>query len=490
MTIKKRFIIAYLSTILITLFSIFLIFSFISYSSLGRVPSLIKVYRILTTQRPLTDVEKRSYIEMNEVLTKSPALLQKSNHSDLLDIIHSIENKKLNVVIRKDSEFTYFSPELLERSLKVHSPKYELNNFDPTGTIDNNGRFYHYIKRDFKYEDGSKGSFMILRRESNLFEFFIKWGIWVVIFILAISIFAFWYISMRIRKTIIQPLIALEKNTRDIINEKEISGLDAFTEVENSSKEIEQLQQSFKKMWNDLYIAQAEKKKYEENRKELVSNISHDLKTPITSIIGYVEGIKDGVANTDEKREAYINTIHEKSLTLNEMIDELFLYSKLDIDSLKFEMKKVDFIQYIQNIVEEFKWDDKIDVTLNVPKHKLMTMIDIVQFDRVMNNLIQNSIKFKNDKNEKLKLDIDVVCINGFVKLSFSDNGVGIEEKDLSNIFFRFYRADKSRTSTVKGSGLGLSIVKQIVENHKGSVEAQSEIGVGTTIIICLPIVS
>lgn len=487
MTIKKRFMLAYVGAIFITLFSLLFIFSFISYSSLGTVPSITQVYRILTTKRPLTPEEKDSFILMNAILNKSPNVFEVPFSEELKEAIQKIEKKHLNVVIRKEGDFTYYSSDLLEKSLHAHTPNFELNNFEPTGTLDNNGRFFHYIKTDFQYQDGRKGSFFILKRESNLFEFFIHFGIWVVLFILGISVFAFWYISRCLTKTVVQPLIALERNTREIMNNQEISPIDSFMEVEHSSEEIEQLQESFKKMWTDLYLAQVEKKKYEDNRNELISNISHDLKTPMTSIIGYVEGLKDGIANTEEKKQAYLNTIHEKSLSLNEMIDELFLYSKLDIDSLHFTLEKVDFIPYIQNILEEFRWDDSVKIHFHFPANKLFAMLNIIQFDRVMANLIQNSIKFRDPQKEKLQLKIDISQEKNRIKLTFTDNGIGVLQEDISRIFDRFYRADKSRTPTVKGSGLGLSIVKQIVEHHCGSIEAKSQIGNGMIITIILP---
>lgn len=487
MTIKKRFMIAYVGAIFITLFSLLLIFSFISYSSLGTVPSITQIYRILTTKRPLTQEEKDSFISMTALLNNSPSVFELPFSRDLEERIQRIEKKHLNVVIRKEGAFTYYSPDLLERSLHVHAPAFELNNFEPTGTIDNNGRFFHYIKTDFQYRDGAKGSFFILKRESNLFEFFIRFGIWVVLFILGISIFAFWYISRCLTRTVVQPLIALEKNTREIMNNQEISPIASFMEVEHSSEEIEQLQGIFKKIWMNLYLAQVENKKYAENRKELISNISHDLKTPMTSIIGYVEGLKDGVANTEEKRQAYLNTIHEKSLNLNEMIDELFLYSKLDIDNLHFTLEKLDFVPYIGNILEEFRRVESVEIEFHFPNHELFVMLNTAQFDRVMANLIQNSIKFRDPQKKKLKLKIDISQEEDQSKLTFSDNGIGVLQEDIPRIFDRFYRADKSRTPTVKGSGLGLSIVKQIVEHHRGSIEAESQIGNGMTITITLP---
>lgn len=488
-TIKKRLFIDYISIMGITILSLFLIFSIFSYSSYGKVPSVEKIYRILTTQRPLSEVEKDSFALMSNHVKKNSQLLELPFNKEVYNDIKSIEHKNLNVVIRKNSDFIYYSKGLIEQSLRVHSPKFEFNNLEPTGTLDNKGRFFHYIKMDFKYLDGSRGSFFILKRESNLFEFFIQWGVWVVLFILGISAIAFWYINKRLTKTVIRPLLTLEKNMKEIINEEVISPINVFKESAYSSREVNQLQKSFKKMWLNLREAQLKQTKYEENRKTLIANISHDLKTPITSIIGYIEGLKDGVARTEEKRAAYLNTIYEKSMLLNRLIDDLFLYSKLDFEGIQMNQVKTDFVHYIKDITKEIKWDERVELSFFFPNEKLYTLLDSVQFDRVIGNLIQNSLKFRNKKKEKLKIQIQVEKVNEQIVFSFADDGIGISSEDLEHIFERFYRADKSRTPMINGSGLGLSIVKQIIENHGGSIRGVSEMNQGVKIIITLPLV-
>lgn len=486
MTIKKRFLISYLSAILITLSSIFLIFAIISYTTLGEVPTFPRIYRILTTQRPLTETESKSYTAMNDFLQESTEQLEIPLNQETLKTIKEIEQNNLNVVLRKDDAFTYYSTQLVEKSLQAHAPAFDLHNFEPTGTIDNDGHFFHYVKKDFRYADGSKGSFIILKRESNLIEFFLQWGIWVILLIIGVAIFAFWFINRRLSKTTIQPLLALEKSTRKLTSSDTSPFITDSTE-EHISKEVQQLQESFAKMWNDLQQSQAEQKKYETNRRELISNISHDLKTPMTSITGYVEGLLDGVANTEEKRQRYLKTIHEKSITLNELIDELFLYSKLDLNAVSFHLKKIDFIAYMKHLLEEYLWADDIQVTTDFPKQTLFANIDPIQFNRVITNLIQNSMKFR-DPQQTPMFHVGVTCDSSQIILTFTDNGIGISEEDLANIFERFYRTDKARTSTIKGSGLGLSIVKQIVDHHSGDIRVTSQLGKGTTITITLPL--
>lgn len=119
----------------------------------------------------------------------------------------------------------------------------------------------------------------------------------------------------------------------------------------------------------------------------------------MTSIIGYVEGVLDGVANTPEKRTHYLQTIHEKSLTPNDLIDELFLYSKLDLEALAFSFEKVNIITYMAHLLEESQLEEVIVVT-DFPNHPLYAMIDRTQFNRVISNLIQNSLKFQHPERQ------------------------------------------------------------------------------------------
>ncbi|MDU4305170.1 MAG: histidine kinase dimerization/phospho-acceptor domain-containing protein, partial [Enterococcus faecalis] len=314
----------------------------------------------MNKQRPLTANEEESYLALDQLLKKSPKLLDTPLSKELKETIQTIEAKGLSVIIRKNARFPYYSDNLVEKSLSVHIPNYEMNNIMPTGTLDNAGRLYHYVKSDFHYLDGSNGSFIVLKRESSLFEFFTRWIIWMILLIILVAIAAAWLINKRLTKTTIEPLEALEKATKTLGKDAQKENPFTPTSHQTVSTEVKQLQLSFEQMWQDLEEANAEREKYEANRKELIANISHDLKTPITSIIGYVEGLMDGVANTEEKKQRYLTVIHEKSLGLNDLIEELFLYSKLDLDRAVFTMEKTNFTRFIAHILEEYRLEQEL----------------------------------------------------------------------------------------------------------------------------------
>lgn len=226
------------------------------------------------------------------------------------------------------------------------------------------------------------------------------------------------------------------------------------------------------------------KVKYDRDNRELVSNISHDLKTPITSIKGYVEGIMDGVADTPEKMDRYIKTIYNKANEMDRLINELTLYSKIDTNRVPYDFHRLNVKEFFNDCVEEIGLDlESKGIKLiysNYVESSTRVIGDPEQLCRVINNIIGNSIKYMDKANGTI--DICVVDNSDSIQVEIEDNGKGIAAKDLSNIFDRFYRTDASRNSSQGGSGIGLSIVKKIIEDHGGYIWATSKEGEGTTI--------
>lgn len=234
--------------------------------------------------------------------------------------------------------------------------------------------------------------------------------------------------------------------------------------------------------------------KMEENRKELLSSISHDLKTPITSIKGYVEGIRDGVANTPEKMERYLQVIYDKSLYLDALIDDLFLFSKLDLQKLPFDRQEVSFVSYFELLRDQLKRslteeNQQLEVQWLSDKDRFNSItlqIDMRHMDRVFTNLLENSTKYLDPQKPRLEITLTANIVEKGVEICLKDNGSGISEVHLNRIFERFYRVDEARTSQ-DGTGLGLAISRQIVEQHGGQLSAKSMVGKGTCMCILLP---
>lgn len=220
----------------------------------------------------------------------------------------------------------------------------------------------------------------------------------------------------------------------------------------------------------------------EKKNLEMISNITHDLKTPITSIQGYVEGIMDGVADTPEKMDKYIRTIYNKSNELNRLINELTTYSKIDSNRIPYHFLRMNVHDFFQDCVEEVGFDlesknIKLDFS-NLVEPDTVIIADPEQLSRVISNIIGNSVKYL--EREDGQIDIRILDELDSIRVEIEDNGKGISQKDLSKIFERFYRTDSSRNSNTGGSGIGLSIVKKIIEDHGGYIWATSKEGEGT----------
>jgi histidine kinase len=237
-----------------------------------------------------------------------------------------------------------------------------------------------------------------------------------------------------------------------------------------------------------LKEAQEERELYENNRKEFVASISHDLKTPLTSIKGYVKGVLDGVANTPEKANSYMETIYRKADDMDHLIDELFLYSKLDLQRVPFTFESIDLDSYFHDFLEELRFHTELnDVQISYsanPKGTYLIRADRMNLGRVVSNIIQNSLKYMDKEHKEIQVSLQSESDRVIVKIT--DNGMGITEQAIPYIFNSFYRTDLSRNSSTGGSGLGLAIVKRIIDEHNGDIWAESKLGEGTSISFTL----
>lgn len=245
-----------------------------------------------------------------------------------------------------------------------------------------------------------------------------------------------------------------------------------YINAKRTRKMVQQMQK--------IIDAEIEKNKsYERARIALVAGISHDLRTPLTSIKGYIGGLKDGIANTPEKQKQYLDTAYKKSIEMEKLLSRLLYFSKLETGNLPNEQVEIDFGEMVENYAEEMKQEleaKNAKLLFEKPKEKLQVFIDVNQMLRVFDNLLTNALKYAG--NGATVITMKAFASGEDIHFVFADNGKGVEEDKLPYIFELFYRADSSRTSkSVEGSGLGLYIVKQIVENQNGQIKAYNNNG-------------
>ena len=282
-----------------------------------------------------------------------------------------------------------------------------------------------------------------------------------------------------IYRSILTPIETLKKATRNIRD----GNLDFEVEI-GDDDEIGELCADFEEMRIRLKESTEEKVVFDSQNKELISNISHDLKTPITA----VEGLLDGVADTPEKQKKYLRTIYNKANDMDRLINELTFYSKIDTNRIPYTFNKINVKEYFDDCFEDIGMEmSQQQVSLsydNKVAPDVMVIADAEQIKRVINNIVGNSVKYM-DKPDK-SIAILVTDVGDFVQVEIEDNGRGIAAKDLPYIFDRFYRTDTSRNSSKGGSGIGLSIVHKVMEDHGGKVWATSREGEGTTMYFVL----
>ncbi|GGE83678.1 sensor histidine kinase [Priestia taiwanensis] len=472
MSIKTRFLLSYIGVIVIFITLLLVVGFLFLFAITGDLRSIEHFYNKSYVQKPLTNVEESAFTDLMYMAKKEQQSLSDEEK------LKEIEADSIDILIKREQELVYTSPNLNEKNLLESLPEFESTNINTRGSMKTEDNFYTYVKYDFYFANKDKGSVFVLRKVNPYAELTREWfpllfGLLLFLFTMAIGI-----LNYLVSRSIIKPILVMKEGAERI---KE-GNLD-FEMTPTSNDEIGQLNRAFEEMRIKLKESIQMQLQYEENRKELLSNISHDLKTPITSILGYVEGIRDGVANTEEKREKYLTTISTKAKDMDVLIDELFLFSKLDLKKVPFNFETIPLHNYMSDYVGETSLDlVEIDVhiTLLSQENSLYVKADRDKLRRVLSNLISNCVKYMDKKYKQIT--IELIEKQDEVMIQVSDNGSGIEEAALPYIFDRFYRAELSRNSQTGGSGLGLAIAKQIVLEHGGDIWATSEFGKGTTI--------
>lgn len=448
--------------------------------SIGVLTSIILLFDYQVV-KPQDDRNNEHFTEKSAVISLELATLLNCDIEDFANMNYFMElderlsSSDIKIFITKFDRLVYASNQLNEtilrenlfQGIELYSNQYIVESHD----MNHIGYTFYFLVPKADSEQ-FKRSFLLLL---------------AAIFLIA-SIFRSGFshtIMKRIYKNMVNPLEKLKKATNEIrkgnLDEQLVPELHYNRELKETFKDFEKMRMQLKE--NKALAVQ-----YEANRKDLISNISHDLKTPIASIIGYVEGILDGVADTPAKRERYMQIIYKKSLDMNRLVNDLILFSKLDVNKVAFAFKKINFQTYIETLFEEYgieMQENNIQLVSRYQATENMDLaIDAKQLRRVFNNIIGNAMKHL-DKDTKA-IEIVVYEEKDEVVIRISDNGAGIPSDKVDHIFDRFYKGDVSRNTEVGSSGLGLSISKQIVLAHGGNIWAQSTIGEGTIIYFTL----
>lgn len=401
--------------------------------------------------------------------------------------VESMEAAGIEVAVVRDGEVVYETVPGQARSLINKS--YELASGD--GNVlrwDDDGLVYRYVSKDKKSIGVAIGQvpFLIGR------GFFpphmgLVWSLIAIgVFLLAAFIIVFIGLLLVRRMTcdIVAPLEDLQQASRRIAKG------DYDTPVaSHGTDELGETAAVFEEMRRQLQAGRKMRDAYEKNRQELFAGIAHDLATPLTKIQGYTGGILDGIAATPEKQKKYLELVYHTSQSMEQMVHELFLLSKLDLGKVDFQWENASLAPLLQQYVDlqkealsaqgfSLRFENRLPGESPV-------VLDRIQFQRVLDNVLSNALKYRDSDNGSLT--VRLAAKDGGYLIECEDRGRGVAQEDLGRIFESFYRTDKARADVAKGSGLGLAVTARIIEAMKGRIWARPAVPKGLCICIWLP---
>lgn len=431
-------------------------------------------YRAMTeNMREVVDATDGVFLRLKRQIAEDPSRLADREYLEMMN--SQIVRKTTYILVRKEDELYYAGNQEAAEAIFSRLPAFgEQDGSEDSGIYyDDMDKFVK--KTDFLFPDGARGSAFVVTKVNSLISRKLLVDMFVAIFL--ILIFTGLMLTRWIHKGVFDPVNELNVAMRRI---KE--GNFDYVLQTDARGEIGDLYRNYEDMRLRLKENAEENRESEKQNRELVSNISHDLKTPITAIKGYVEGIMDGVADTPEKMDKYIKTIYNKANDMERLINELTYYSGIDNNRIPYNFHRINVADYFGDCIEEVGLDlEQKNIQLNysnLVRTDTVIIADPEQMKKVINNIISNSVKYM-EKSHGI-IDIRILDETDSIRIEIEDNGKGIAQKDLPKIFERFYRTDASRNSAQGGSGIGLSIVKKIIEDHGGYIWATSKEGEGT----------
>ncbi|WP_046226030.1 sensor histidine kinase [Paenibacillus dauci] len=428
---------------------------------------LLNVTKELIHEQPHPDSQKVQ--KLNEYLNKNSMKLSIYSTSSrkliynfgMLDIDRDNKIMKMIWTLDGESSLSLEKESIYTQSVKVDGDDYTVSifsKFDHYNSIDNNYELYSFL--------------------SNIF--LIMLGLGTIITVIFTNRFLTHFVFRHIR----QPL----DNLVHAVHEIRDGNLDAHIHYPNND-EFAAVCKDFNDMAVQLKQSLQLIQRQEENRKELLASISHDLRSPLTSIRAYSEGLLDGVASTPESREKYISMIKTKAEDIDRMVSKIFLFSKLDMGDYPYDPERLDVNQELLSLIrataEEYRTRG-LDIEMDISNDSAIIVADQVQLDSIFTNILENSLNYKD--KERCLIRISTWLHQDQLVITLTDNGPGVPEESLGKLFDAFYRSDPSRNLPHKGSGLGLAITAKAVERMGGHIEARLAPAGGLCIEIVLPV--
>ncbi|MBS7525742.1 HAMP domain-containing histidine kinase [Fusibacter paucivorans] len=436
---------------------------------------------------------EKVYRIINSIILDSPEKLLNEEGVEALQAYDNIRQLDYIVIIRKDQAYyavnDFDSDEgqaIVEKLKNVDDsvlPPFGSTDYSENDVLLKETGYTIARQVDFYFSDGSPGSVLFFVKVINipglfgkfLLSYFTTIFVVYIIGISMLSVFATFQISRRL-ENIIYATDAISREQFDI----------KIYHSGNSPFEI--LGTHIELMALRLASAKKYRESVEQARNEFIDNMAHDLKTPLTAIKMQVAAIKDGIITDPDQIAQYLVNIERKADNIDQMLNELKIFSQLVNGDELYELQLLHYAAYVKDVVEEWRFDagaEEIELYFDV-QSKAQVRIDPLKFKRVLINIFENALKYVQQR--PLQIHIKLVVENQKIILSITDNGLGVAEEKLPNLFRQYYRVDDARGQIIPGSGLGLAICKEIVEQHGGDVEAYNSNEGGLTVAISLEV--
>lgn len=440
-------------------------------------------YSIFDKVLLLNSYTRYDFLELQDKAGREPEAFLQQEYLEKEN--ESLGEKYSFLAVIINNEITYFGkPDCLERIregllMEGDSVSEENAHYYAKGM-----NRYLFKKISITFPDGRRGSVCIVTDLDVNLPHITIFTVGLIVMVVVISVlviiaiigYAYYNIVVPIRN-LQMAVIHISKGDMDY--EIKAQGENEFTEL---YEELDSMRLTLKESID-------ERNKADALTKEVVGNISHDLKTPLTAIKGYAEGILDGVAGTPDRIEKYVRTIHAKAVDMAGLVDELSYFTKIYQREETFTFSEVNAVRYFGECISDMALDletREIQLLYQCYVNEVTKVrLDADKIKRVITNIIGNAVKYIDHRH-------GVILINIWeteeeITVMIRDNGKGIAEDELPFIFDRFYRTDSSRNSKTGGSGLGLAIARKIMDEHNGKIWAESEVEKGTAIYFTIP---
>ena len=438
---------------------------------------------VFDTALLLNSNTEKDYHDMVKTVEKTPEEFE--NMARLKEWNYRLMQKQSFLYARLDNQNLYCGNLQYLKVLSRRLPPFSGTSNISDATILRGDQYYlQYKKISFVRPDGKQCDLYIVTNLNVVLPHmrYLTTGFFVINAIVVI-LFAFIAVCY-VCHSMIRPIALLQAAVQSIGNGEldfDLSGL-------KKNKGFADLSDDFEEMGTRIREAAEEQEKADILTREVIGNISHDLKTPLTAIKGYAEGILDGVASTPDRMERYVKTIHTKATDMALLVDELAFFTSINQNSIPYNYSKVYANHYFADCISELSLDlemKHINLIFSTEvDDRARIRVDLEKMKRVVNNIIGNAGKYIHNKEGIIVVSLSQE--NDEIIVRMQDNGQGIAEDELPCIFDRFYRTDSSRNSKTGGSGLGLAITKKIIEDHNGRIWAESKLGQGTAILFAL----